>query len=42
MHKGFWFERHHFLDQGTDGRILSKNETGLEVMDWMHLAGALD
>ena len=24
MHIGFWFERDHFLDQDTDGRILSK------------------
>jgi len=24
MHTGFWFERDHFIDQGVDGRILSK------------------
>ena len=24
MHTSFWFERDHFIDQGTDGRILSK------------------
>lgn len=46
MHTGFLFERDHFLDQGTDGRILPKcilkKETGWEVMDWMHLARAME